>query len=74
VAAEPLHALATRGWAAARVAPVALETMRNLRLLVLAFGVAVGSFYPFIAVILVSIPAAFVVFTFVVGFAFSLGH
>jgi MFS family permease len=28
--------------------------MRNLRLLVLAFGVAVGSFYPFIAVILVS--------------------
>ncbi len=27
--------------------------MRNLRLLVIAFGVAVGSFYPFIAVILV---------------------
>lgn len=56
--AEPLHVLTTGavggGWAAAWVAPVALETMRNLRLLVLAFGVAVGSFYPFIAVILVS--------------------
>jgi len=36
-----------------RPARLRLETMRNLRLLVIAFGVAVGSFYPFIAVILV---------------------